>query len=37
MPPRSRGRSKTNHVANSRSPTFGELEGAVMRVVWERE
>ena len=37
MASRSRGRSKTNQAANSRSPRFGELEGAVMQVVWEQE
>lgn len=37
MTPRSRGKSKTKQVANSRSPRFGELEGAVMQVVWEQE
>lgn len=37
MESRSRGRSKTKHVADSRPSRFGELEGAVMKVVWEEE
>ena len=37
MASRSPGRSKANQVANPRSSRFGELEGAVMRVVWEQE
>jgi len=37
MASRSRARSKTNQVSNSRSARFGELEGAVMQVVWEQE
>lgn len=37
MTSRSRGRSRTNQAANSPSTRFGELEGAVMRVVWGQD
>ena len=37
MASRSQGRSTTNQAANPRSTRFGELEAAVMQVVWEQE
>lgn len=37
MAPRSRGRNKKGEATDSRSMRFGELEAAVMRVVWEQD
>ena len=37
MAPRSRRPARTNQVVDARSTRLGELEGAVMRVVWEQE